>query len=192
MELRLSVLFFQKRRFLLARATANQLTHSVFLLNCIAELRTPKNTPAAFTGMPRMEQAEWVGEAFQRISDPPDDALALYCSTQGSITRIRSSPEVSNDRDLHAYNPHEQGLITPGTALKWAASVSCNSASRGADVQSTLKSSWMRMSRQRFDFVRSVAWLIDYDEIEGPVNLASPRPSPNAEFMRTLRKVMGR
>lgn len=37
------------------------------------------------------------------------------------------------------------------------------------------------------DFVRTVYWLIEHNEFTGPVNLASPRPLPNAEFMRTLR-----
>ncbi len=37
------------------------------------------------------------------------------------------------------------------------------------------------------DFVRAVRFLIDRDDIAGPVNLASPAPSPNAAFMRALR-----
>jgi uncharacterized protein len=41
------------------------------------------------------------------------------------------------------------------------------------------------------DFIRAVQWLIDHDEIEGPVNLAAPNPVPNAEFMRTLRNAWG-
>ena len=41
------------------------------------------------------------------------------------------------------------------------------------------------------DFVRSVYWLIDHAELEGPVNLASPNPVPNAEFMRMLRGAWG-
>lgn len=36
------------------------------------------------------------------------------------------------------------------------------------------------------DFVRAVFWLIDHD-LFGPVNLASPNPLPNVEFMRDLR-----
>ncbi len=40
------------------------------------------------------------------------------------------------------------------------------------------------------DFVRAVNWLIDHD-LEGAVNLSSPNPVPNAEFMRTLRSVWG-
>lgn len=38
------------------------------------------------------------------------------------------------------------------------------------------------------DFVRAADWLIQHDNLEGPVNLAAPNPLPNAEFMRTLRQ----
>lgn len=41
------------------------------------------------------------------------------------------------------------------------------------------------------DFVRAMHWLIDHDEIEGPVNVAAPTPLPNAEFMRILREACG-
>ena len=41
------------------------------------------------------------------------------------------------------------------------------------------------------DFIRAIYWLIDHAELEGPVNLASPNPVPNAEFMRTLRAAWG-
>jgi uncharacterized protein (TIGR01777 family) len=40
------------------------------------------------------------------------------------------------------------------------------------------------------DFIRSVYWLIDHD-LAGPVNVASPNPLPNAEFMQTLREAWG-
>jgi hypothetical protein len=41
------------------------------------------------------------------------------------------------------------------------------------------------------DFVRTVDWLIQHEELEGPVNLAAPNPLPNSEFMQTLRKAWG-
>jgi uncharacterized protein (TIGR01777 family) len=41
------------------------------------------------------------------------------------------------------------------------------------------------------DFVRTVDWLIQHDELAGPVNLASPNPLPNVEFMQALRKAWG-
>ncbi|MEX1071481.1 MAG: TIGR01777 family oxidoreductase [Anaerolineales bacterium] len=41
------------------------------------------------------------------------------------------------------------------------------------------------------DFARSVEWLIEHDEVDGAVNLASPNPLPYSEFMRHLRKAWG-
>jgi len=41
------------------------------------------------------------------------------------------------------------------------------------------------------DFIRSVYWLIEHEELSGPVNLSSPNPLPNSEFMRVLRKAYG-
>ena len=38
------------------------------------------------------------------------------------------------------------------------------------------------------DFVRAVDFLIARDDLSGPVNLASPNPVPNEEFMRVLRE----
>ena len=41
------------------------------------------------------------------------------------------------------------------------------------------------------DFVRAVIWLIEHPQLAGPVNLSSPHPLPQAEFMRGLRKAAG-
>ncbi|MFF7753782.1 TIGR01777 family oxidoreductase [Streptomyces sp. NPDC007971] len=41
------------------------------------------------------------------------------------------------------------------------------------------------------DFVRAVEFLIARDDLDGPVNLASPGPLPHREFMRTLRAARG-
>jgi hypothetical protein len=41
------------------------------------------------------------------------------------------------------------------------------------------------------DVVRAVYWLIERDDLEGPINLAAPAPLPNAEFMRALRDAWG-
>lgn len=42
------------------------------------------------------------------------------------------------------------------------------------------------------DFVRAIYWLIENDSVSGPVNLCSPNPLPNAEFMKGLRNAWGR
>jgi uncharacterized protein (TIGR01777 family) len=41
------------------------------------------------------------------------------------------------------------------------------------------------------DFIQAIYWLIDHDELAGPVNLAAPEPLPNREFMRVLRQAWG-
>lgn len=41
------------------------------------------------------------------------------------------------------------------------------------------------------DLVRAIHWLIEHEELEGPVNVAAPEPLPNAEFMSTLRAAWG-
>jgi len=41
------------------------------------------------------------------------------------------------------------------------------------------------------DFVEAVRWLIERHDMDGVVNIASPNPLPNAEFMRVLRGAYG-
>lgn len=41
------------------------------------------------------------------------------------------------------------------------------------------------------DFVRAVLWLIEHEEFNGPVNIASPNPLTNAEFMHDFRAAWG-
>ena len=41
------------------------------------------------------------------------------------------------------------------------------------------------------DFVRVIKWLIEREEFSGVVNVCSPNPLPNADFMRELRRVWG-
>jgi hypothetical protein len=41
------------------------------------------------------------------------------------------------------------------------------------------------------DFVCALRWLIAHDDVDGVVNIASPNPMPNDEFMRALREAWG-
>jgi NAD dependent epimerase/dehydratase family enzyme len=41
------------------------------------------------------------------------------------------------------------------------------------------------------DFTSAVLWLIEHEELAGPVNLAAPNPLTNSEFMRVLRSAWG-
>ncbi len=42
-----------------------------------------------------------------------------------------------------------------------------------------------------YDFVRAIRFLIDNEDLSGAVNVCSPNPLPNAEFMRELRRAWG-
>jgi uncharacterized protein len=42
------------------------------------------------------------------------------------------------------------------------------------------------------DFTRALAWLIEHAEVDGAVNLASPNPLPQRDFMAALRAAAGR
>ena len=41
------------------------------------------------------------------------------------------------------------------------------------------------------DFARALEFLIDHDELQGPVNIATPNPLPNRAFMQELRDAWG-
>ena len=42
-----------------------------------------------------------------------------------------------------------------------------------------------------YDFVRAIRFLIDDEDLSGVVNVCSPNPLPNSEFMRELRHAWG-
>jgi uncharacterized protein (TIGR01777 family) len=41
------------------------------------------------------------------------------------------------------------------------------------------------------DFLRAIEFLLAHKELDGPINVCSPNPLPNREFMRDLRKAWG-
>ncbi len=41
------------------------------------------------------------------------------------------------------------------------------------------------------DFCRAVEWLVQHEEVSGPVNLSAPNPLPNVEMMRLFREAVG-
>ncbi len=57
----------------------------------------------------------------------------------------------------------------------------------GTNFPGTQFVSWIH----EVDFIRAIEFLIASPSIAGPVNLASPYPLPNAEFLRILRKAWG-
>ncbi len=57
----------------------------------------------------------------------------------------------------------------------------------GTNLPGTQYVSWIH----DVDFIRAVEFLIATPSLAGPVNLASPNPLPNREFLRILRKAWG-
>ncbi len=41
------------------------------------------------------------------------------------------------------------------------------------------------------DFIRAIYWIMEREGLDGPINLSSPAPEPNAEFLRALRQAWG-
>ena len=41
------------------------------------------------------------------------------------------------------------------------------------------------------DFCRAVEWILEHEDLRGPVNVAAPQPVPNAEMMRLFRRACG-
>lgn len=41
------------------------------------------------------------------------------------------------------------------------------------------------------DFIAAMTWLLEHDDVHGAVNIASPNPLPQAEFMQVLREAAG-
>ena len=57
----------------------------------------------------------------------------------------------------------------------------------GTNLPGTQFVSWIH----DVDFVKAIEFLIERQELSGPVNLASPNPLPNREFLKVLRKAWG-
>lgn len=68
---------FADRTVLLALATPEQMSQSVELLDCLAELRLAKERPEFFMGLEAREQAEWVEDLRARVERADGDLPAV-------------------------------------------------------------------------------------------------------------------
>jgi len=99
-----AVLHFPDRTVLLAYGTREQISISIDLLSCIAELRKAKESPTPLVEMPRPEQQEWIADAIRRLNPPGQKDVAVLLLDTGIN---RGHPLISpmlEDNDLHAYN----------------------------------------------------------------------------------------
>ena len=115
---------FADRTVVLAFGTAEQMTSSIELLDCIAELRLAKETPEFFMGLETKEQADWIGDLANNTSWPSAEAPAVSLLDTGIN---RGHPLLSTalqETDMHACEPnwgtadnHGHGTEMAGLAL---------------------------------------------------------------------------
>ena len=75
----------------------------------------------------------------------------------------------------------------PGNAFGWLSNIA-RLGLGGTQGSGRQFVSWIHQS----DFTRAVEFLIEHEELNGPVNIASPSPLPNREFMAELRDAWDR
>src|SRR4030042_429518 len=76
---------FPARTVILVRGTKSQMSKSVDLLNCIAEVRKPKETADFFTAMTSREQLEWIRNVLERLRGPEQQSPAI-CILDTGVT----------------------------------------------------------------------------------------------------------
>lgn len=98
-------LTFPERRVMLVCGTYEQMTRSIELLDCIAELRKAKDLASAFTAMSAVEQAEWRDDLQRRLVPPSENAPAV-CLLDTGVNRQHPllSPAL-DEVDVQAYEP---------------------------------------------------------------------------------------
>ncbi|MBF0549050.1 MAG: S8 family peptidase [Deltaproteobacteria bacterium] len=97
---------FPDRTVIIAQGTKSQMSRSVDLLDCIAEVRRAKETADFFTDLTAVEQYKWIDDALSRISWPPSSSPAV-CILDTGINREHPMLRHALDQtDMHSYNPN--------------------------------------------------------------------------------------
>ncbi len=167
----------------------------------------------------RVDSARVVGEAIIQAKNPPKVWLQASTATIYAHRFDADNDELKgviggSESDVPGYWKYSIDIAqawekeleeaqTPQTRKVAMRSVMIMSPDRGGIFDSLLRLvrfgvggtvaggnqyiSWVHES----DFVRAVEYLIANDELSGAVNIAAPKPLPQKEFMRVLRKVWG-
>jgi uncharacterized protein (TIGR01777 family) len=167
----------------------------------------------------RVNSTRVIGEAIAGLSNPPPVWLQASTATIYAHSYDAPNDEISGimggsepgapdtwNFSINVARSWEQALeqaITPGTRKVAMRSAMTMSPDRGGifDVLLGLVRkglggrtgngrqyvSWIHHE----DFVQAIYWLIKHDELSGPINIASPNPIPQSEFMRDLRNAAG-
>jgi hypothetical protein len=96
---------FLDRTVVVAEGNKAQMSRSINLLNCIAELRRAKETAEFFTGLTPTEQYDWINEALNRLNHPPNDSPAICILDTGINNQHPLLALALPDADMHTYDP---------------------------------------------------------------------------------------
>ncbi|HXD88926.1 MAG TPA: TIGR01777 family oxidoreductase [Urbifossiella sp.] len=167
----------------------------------------------------RVESTRVVGEAIARASRPP--RLWLQASTATIYSHRYDAPNDDITGEIGGAEPDapDTWRFSIAVAKAWEASLDVASVpgTRKVALRSAMTMSPDRggvfdvllgLVRRRLggragdgrqyvswihdrDFIRAIEWLIERDDLSGSVNVCSPNPLPNAEFMAELRRAWG-
>ena len=167
-----------------------------------------KNRQAIYNS--RLHSTRVLGEAIRSVQQPPKVWINSSSATIYRHALDRPMDELRGDIGtgfsvdvcrqwehtlLTSYTPHTRKIamrtaIVLGKGSGGAMMPLLNLARLGLGGKmgpGTQFVSWLHLE----DFVRSVQWLIDHEELDGTINVAAPHPCTNADFMRVLRFVCG-
>jgi hypothetical protein len=96
---------FPDRTVVAAHGTKAQMSRSVKLLNCVAELRMTKETADFFSAMDAIEQRKWMEDLRDRVN-PPSGDFPVACLLDTGVNQAHPLlVDYLDDSDMHAYNP---------------------------------------------------------------------------------------
>ena len=164
----------------------------------------------------RVDSTRVIGEAIARCTRPPRSWLngstaTLYRHTLGP-PHDESSTDFAPTREAHDDFSVSVARAWEGAFMDAATPVTRKVALRITIVFGTVEGGVFRILRRlsqlglggrlgsgrqfvswihEVDFCRAVEWVLDHDDLSGPVNIAAPNPLTNAEMMRLFRRTCG-
>ncbi len=166
----------------------------------------------------RLDSTRVIGEAIISVARPPSvwlqaSTATIYAHRYDAPNDERGGIIGGNEADVpeewqfsievaRAWEQAVDDAPTPRTRKVKLRTAMVMSAARGGAFHAFLRNVRLGFGRigdgRQFmswiherDFVRAVEWLIAHDLVDGPVNITSPNPLPNAEFMRVLAEEWG-
>lgn len=99
------VINFPDRTVVAVHGTKAQMSRSLTLLNCIAELRMTKETSDFFSAMDTVEQRDWMDDLRVRVRQPSDDCPVACLLDTGVNQTHPLLIEYLDVSDMHTYDP---------------------------------------------------------------------------------------